>query len=523
MKKYFYFLAIAVLFAACQNKQNEELGTPFQKGQKVTLSATIANPDGSAKQMPGKQRVSGLDDTPSDPTNGAIKLTWNEGDEIKVTVNGQSATFTLKEGYDGSSTGEFEGTMPADGNSYTVTYPVEAPALTTQTYVENGFGEGLMAMSGEGTLKEGFILTATNALLGLQLTGSKALSDIVVTDRKTGDTYTLDCKGVTLNSEATLFYIVVPAGKWANGFKVEVLQDDKSLISDFEKTSSATFTPNQAMVMPTKVADYELKTLTFEDEDSQFGEYTLNIDGDWSGGSPYSIYTWNNLIPQGMQGYGAPMIYGGDDTYTWEFYFDDWNNDPTAYTYFWYDQNNTELAHTILGGYWSGGIAVSKYTCSFDEISTYGDFYSQLTVLNGGNNASSHFCAVNAMEGTEVIMSFGDEKARIIDHLYVNNTTYGLNTYLYGEGNDGCPAPKDGEKVKIIATPTDENGEVISGAETSEFYLCDGPDNVVQDWTKWDLSKLGKVYGLAFSIEGYSNGIPYAFAIDDIAVRFPKE
>lgn len=520
MKKYFYFLAIAVLFAACQ--PNNDLGTPFQKGQKVTLSATIANPDGSAKQMPGKQRVSGLDDTPSDPTNGAIKLTWNEGDQIKVTVNGQSATFTLKEGYGGSSTGEFEGFMPAEGTTYTVDYPVNTPDLANQKYVANGFGDELMTMHAENGDLSGFTLTAQNALLGLQLTGSKALSDIVVTDRNTKKTYTLDCKGVTLKSEATLFYIVVPAGTWANGFKVEVLQDDKSLIADFEKTSSTTtFTPNQAMVMPTKVADYDLKTLTFEYEDSQFGEYTLSIDGDWSGGSPYSISTWNDLIPQGMQGYGAPMIYGGDQN--WEFDFDYWNNNPTASTYFWYDQKNTELAHTILGDYMAGGIAVSNYTCSFDEISSYGTYDSQLTVLYGGNNESSNFCAVNAMAGTRVIMSFGDEKARIIDHLYVTNTTYGLNTYLYGQGNDGCPAPKDGEKVKIIATPTNESGEVISGAETSEFYLCDGPDNVVQDWTKWDLSKLGKVYGLAFSIEGYSNGIPYVFAIDDIAVRFPKE
>ena len=522
MKKYFYFLAIAVLFAACQ--PNNDLGTPFQKGQKVTLSATIANPDGGAKQMPGIHRVSGLDDTLSDPTNGAIKLTWNEGDEIKVTVNGQSATFTLKEGYGGSSTGEFEGFMPAEGTTYTVDYPVNTPNLANQKYVANGFGDELMTMHAENGDLSGFTLTAQNALLGLQLTGSKALSDIVVTNSKIGDTYTLDCKGVTLKSEATLFYIVVPAGTWANGFKVEVLQDDKSLIADFEKTSSATFTPNKAMVMPPKVADYDLKTLTFEDKDSQFGEYTLSIDNDWSGGSPYSIYTWNDLIPQGMQGYGAPMIYGGDQY--WEFYFDDWNNDPTAYTYFWYDQNNTELAHTILGDYMYGGIAVSNYTCSFDEISTYGNFDSQLTVLNGGNNASSNFCAVNAMGGmmgsVGAIMSFGDEKARIIDHLYVNNTTYGLNTYLYGQGNY-CQAPQNGEKVKIIATPTDEYGEVISGAETSEFYLCDGPNNVVQDWTKWDLSKLGKVYGLAFSIEGYSGAIPYAFAIDDIAVRFPKE
>ena len=263
MKKYFYFLAIAVLFAACQNKQNEELGAPFQKGQKVTLSATIANPDGGAKQIPGKQRVSGIDDTPSDPINGAIKLTWNEGYQIKVTVNGVSETFILKSGA-GTAEGEFEGFMPAEGTTYAVDYPVTAPNLANQK----------------------------NAM-------------------------------------------------------------------------------------------------------------------------------------EGMGSMGA-------------------------------------------------------------------------------------------------IMSFGDEKARIIDHLYVNNTTYGLNTYLYGEGNY-CPAPQNGEKVKIIATPTDEYGEGISGAETSEFYLCDGPNNVVQYWTKWDLSKLGKVYGLAFSIEGYSNAVPYAFAIDDIVVRFPKE
>lgn len=517
MKKYFYFLAIAVLFAACQNKQNEELGAPFQKGQKVTLSATIANPDGGAKQIPGKQRVSGLDDTPSDPTNGAIKLTWNEGDQIKVTVNGVSETFILKSGA-GTAEGEFEGFMPAEGTTYTVDYPVTAPDLANQKYVANGFGDELMSMHAENGDLNGFTLEAQNALLGLRLTGSKTLSDIVVTDRNTKETYTLDCQGVTLKSEATLFYIVVPADEWANGFKVEILQDDKSLIADFEKTSSATFTPNQAMVMPTKVADYDLKTLTFEDwtdeADKSFEPYDLSY-----GDNP-TITTWSDLI-DGTQYYGALLYgYGGDMS---EDPSDDEIENRTFYSYYWCDKNNTVLKHRINStfGYMGGGIAISNYTCSFDEISDYGTFDYQLTILDGGNNESSNFCAVNAMEGMGTIMSFGDEKARIIDHLYVTNTTYGLNTYLYGQGN-GCPAPQNGEKVKIIATPTDEYGEVISGAETSEFYLCDGPDNVVQDWTKWDLSKLGKVYGLAFSIEAYG-GVPYVFAIDDIAVRFPKE
>ena len=515
MKKYFYFLAIAVLFAACQ--PNNDLGTPFQKGQKVTLSATIANPDGGAKQMPGKQRVSGLDDTPSDPINGAIKLTWNEGDEIKVTVNGQSATFTLKEGYGGSSTGEFEGTMPADGNSYTVTYPVEAPALTTQTYVENGFGEGLMAMSGEGTLEEGFILTATNALLGLHLTGSKALSDIVVNDRNTKKTYTLDCQGVTLKSEATLFYIVVPAGTWANGFKVEVLQDDKSLIADFEKTSSATFTANQVMVMPAKAADYELKTLTFEDEDSQFGEYTLSIDGDYSGGSPYSIYTWNDLIPQDNQGYGAPMIYGGDQN--WEFYFDDWNNDPTAYTYFWYDQNNTELAHTILGDYMYGGIAVSDYVS--DDYASNGTYDHQLTAYATGGNSGTNFVAINVgfgpgEEPAQPIF-FADGQEHVIDHMYIN-----LSTYMYAEalglGWDPSTELTEDDTYTVVVTGYNSNDEE-TGSANIDLYK---EGTFINGWTKLDLSSLGKVANIKFHVECDKNTIAH-FVIDDIAVRFPKE
>lgn len=514
MKKYFYFLAIAVLFAACQNKQNEELGAPFQKGQKVTLSATIANPDGSAKQIPGKQRVSGLDDTPSDPTNGAIKLTWNEGDQIKVTVNGVSETFILKSGA-GKAEGEFEGFMPAEGTTYTVDYPVTAPNLANQKYVANGFGDELMSMHAENGDLNGFTLEAQNALLGLQLTGSKTLSDIVVTNSKTGDTYTLDCKGVTLKSEATLFYIVVPAGTWANGFKVEVLQDDKSLISDFEKTSSATFTPNQAMVMPPKVADYDLKILTFEYEDSQFGEYTLSIDNDWSGGSPYSIYKWNDLIPQDNQGSDAPMIYGGDPN--WEFYFDDWNDDPTAYTYFWYDQNNTELAHTILGDYMNGGIAVSNYVS--EDYASCGTFDYQLTAYATGGNSGTNFGALHVgfySEPTQPIF-FADGQEHVIDHMYIN-----LSTYMYAEalglGWDPSTELAEDDTYTVVVTGYNSNDEE-TGSANIDLYK---EGTFINGWTKLDLSSLGKVANIKFHVERDKNTIEH-FVIDDIAVRFPKE
>ena len=521
MKKYFYFLAIAVLFAACQNNQNEELGTPFQKGQKVTLSATIANPNGAANQLPGKQRVSGVDDTPSDPTNGAIKLTWNEGDEIKVTVNGVSSNFTLKDGA-GTAEGVFEGFMPAEGTTYTVDYPVTTPNLANQKYVANGFGDKLMTMHAENGDLSGFTLTAQNALLGLQLTGSKALSDIVVTDRNTKKTYTLDCKGVTLSETATLFYIVVPAGTWANGFKVEVLEDDESLIADFEKTSSATFTANQAMVMPEKVADYQLKTLTFEDwtdeADKSFDPYELQYDDEY-----FTIETWSDLIDETQDGNGMYMgglLYGSGawDNSSLDFYPADWSEPNYRYAscYCWYDENNTKLCNAF-GYFGSGGMAISNYVEQHGYIQ---DYSKQLTAYaTAGNNGSDNFCMVctgQDMGGSGSMFTsfaFADEVARVIDHMYVANCVL-----TNGQLNNGS------EELKIRAV-----GIAEDDSETElEFTLVEN-GTAIEDWKEWKLTKLGKVKQVNFCVNGgetfdQMNGIPQpSFAFDDVAVRFQIE
>ncbi|MDE6225286.1 MAG: DUF4465 domain-containing protein, partial [Muribaculaceae bacterium] len=50
------------------------------------------------------------------------------------------------------------------------------------------------------------------------------------------------------------------------------------------------------------------------------------------------------------------------------------------------------------------------------------------------------------------------------------------------------------------------------------------PDNIVMDWTKWDLSVLGKVAKIEFNILGSSdNGAgfsqPAYFAYDDVTVQ----
>ena len=245
MRNVIPFLAIVLIFVSCTNKV--EVGTPFVEGQEVTLTASIVDSNSNAKQMPGKQRVSGKD------AGATIDLTWNAGDEILVSVGDKSAVFTLSSG-ENSSSGEFRGKMPADGSEYSVSYPVDYSdeVLTHQTYVENGFGNGLMKMSTKqnGTLDNGFVLSANNAVLGLQLTGSQTLGKIVLTNTATTKTYTLHCDGVVLTAEAILFYIVVPVKDWANGMRVEVYDNDGDIILMKEKAGEIMFSATEAMVMP---------------------------------------------------------------------------------------------------------------------------------------------------------------------------------------------------------------------------------------------------------------------------------
>ena len=245
MRNVIPFLAIVLIFVSCTNKV--EVGTPFVEGQEVTLTASIVDSNSNAKQMPGKQRVSGKD------ADATIDLTWNAGDEILVSVGDKSAVFTLSSG-ENSSSGEFRGKMPADGSEYSVSYPVDYSddVLTHQTYVEDGFGNGLMKMSTKqnGTLDNGFVLSADNAVLGLQLTGSQTLGKIVLTNTATTKTYTLHCDGVVLTAEAILFYIVVPVKDWANGMLVEVYDKDERVILRKKKEGKIDFTTKEAMVMP---------------------------------------------------------------------------------------------------------------------------------------------------------------------------------------------------------------------------------------------------------------------------------
>lgn len=298
------------------------------------------------------------------------------------------------------------------------------------------------------------------------------------------------------------------------------------------------------LVQPEPELPYELRILTFEDKDARFESYWLDYAG-------VEIKKWSDLVDNPP--YGGPLTYGDFMT--------------TAYT--WWDEGNTELCHTFPFNYaycyWGGGHAISNYWGEgwSDEdrdnhiAKYYGEDYvaehagndqmlgwftvQLLTPVkaHSGDNFVVHYGYKDEGSFIENLpeLSFGDDVARVIDHMYVTNTLYTLNQLYNGVKSEAgntfggnWEGLTESAWLKIIAqgfddVDADAYAEPISEVE---FYLVQGKE-VVTDWQKWDLSELGAVKKVRFNFS-YSEEmggrfgftIPGYFAYDDIAVRFEK-
>lgn len=231
---------------------------------------------------------------------------------------------------------------------------------------------------------------------------------------------------------------------------------------------------------------------------------------------------WSALIDNPQ--YGGPLLYG--DGYGFD-------NEDDAYT--WYDEGNTYLKSTINNAYgswcyWSGGVAVSNY---YDEIED-GSYTNQLSINynkdgNHGHNNSANFATCFGYNDgsafstdSRPVISFGDGVARVIDHMYVINTTYILNAMANGSGFN--PAATDNTYIDLIAEGFDTNGESTG---TTKIRIQDGTTSITE-WTKFDLSSLGAIVTLKLNYEvsndqlnDYGFAFPGYIAVDDIAVRIP--
>ena len=206
--------------------------------------------------------------------------------------------------------------------------------------------------------------------------------------------------------------------------------------------------------------------------------------------------------------------------------------------YSWCDEDNTKLFFSPdspkYPGY--GGHAISNYTGS--DLSV-GDYTHDLQAYNvtGGANGSENFCVhfgyiddsgygmMNNLLGFE----FEGGVARTIESMYVTNTTYVYNIL---ENGDGWMVPVGGVSddcwLKVVAYGYDDSdADDDEYTKSVEFTLWENGQGV-KEWTKWDLSGLGKVVEVRFNLigsdelyaSGYGLGAPGYFAYDDVTVRF---
>ena len=257
----------------------------------------------------------------------------------------------------------------------------------------------------------------------------------------------------------------------------------------------------------TAALDYDLRVLTFEDCDAEFEAYMLDYYAN-------SINVWSDLID--------PLQYGGDLLYY-----------QSGGTYTWNDSGNTNLTHAFAVPYWTGGHALSNYTIA-DYSKTpegyYGWYELQLAIPIAGHNGSDNFCVHNGYRddfNAEIYdaqlqgFAFADGVERVIDHMYVTNTCYVLNSLLYGDGF--APPATDESLFKIVAYGYDAADNQTA---STELVLCKGTE-AITEWVKFDLSVLGKVAKVVFNFAPsddlvgiYGMNTPAYFAYDDVAVRF---
>ena len=299
----------------------------------------------------------------------------------------------------------------------------------------------------------------------------------------------------------------------ANGKDGESGANGDSFFTSIEETDDIviiTLADGRVIKLP-KALDYELRVLTFEDEDTKFTPYSLDY-------ANKTISKWSDLVDDAQ--------YGGTLTY---------NNYGEA-TYYWYDENNTEIEHSFTTPYWGGGHAISNFVIENYETlpNGYNGWYElQFATPIGGHNNSKNFCVHNGYQddynsqiydGKLAWFSFKGGKEQVVDHMFVTNTCYVLNSLMYGDGFNS-PATDD-TWVKIVAYGYNANEEEVG---TSEFYLCNTGRRFVTDWQKWDLSSLGKVNKIVFNfaasddqIGSYGLNCPAYFAYDDVAVQFTE-
>lgn len=516
--------------------------------------------------------VTGYNETNADsrtafgtPNTSTIPFLWSSGDYIwlgqtksdAINADCQIANFTFSNGSAAVvGTGHvFYNMTSTNKNAY---------VLATQTADGNlgndgDFGYAVLDEFNSFCLKHKtsylWFDTTTDDADMPKLTSIKLDADGVnIAGKQTYD-FTNDCWSATVTEGSSIITLTFEGGHTLEASNAGIMAamvclpaaiSGKTLTITYTFEDGSTFTetkhPTKDLVVgattriKTKIAkdqlvkepSYELRVLTFEDGTEGFEPYECEFFYAMNSTQEYKqIEKWSDYIPRDGQygnGHGA---------------------------YEWYDEGNTELAFVKpeIESWWgiSGHAGISDYVGTDEDIKQYHDNDNMLFMIDlqaynvtGGANGSKNFCSQYGYldpeeyatqyspEGVLPGVQFMDGEPRVIDHMYVTNTTYAYGIITRGECDfGGSYEYTDESTFKIIAYGYDSFED--TEPTTTEFYLLNTGKRIVTDWTKWDLSVLGKVVRVEFNLvacyEGYGSYglvIPAYFAYDDVAVRFEK-
>ncbi len=210
--------------------------------------------------------------------------------------------------------------------------------------------------------------------------------------------------------------------------------------------------------------------------------WMLDFEGDY----------WTKLIDSPQ--YNGQLLYGeGKDTYDW--------TDPITGL-----QGGLTRAWGGTYGFSEGGIAISNYIC--DSLQTHATYIYQLEVpvSNGSNNFAVVYC--------DASLHFDKGVSRVIRSMDICPTTYLLGVETYG---DGYAKALTEAGDNMVLTITADNGKTLD-----VDFARDG--NILKGWKHIDLSALGEVNSLSFTMDGSDKsdwGVkhPKYFAFDNVQVK----
>lgn len=482
MKKIFTFLAAAALIAGCSKTDEAPTSSYTITGYSTADTRTEFGEPGAE----------------------TIPFLWTKGDKVWVgsqqsdalAAGGESATFTLS-------------SAPQDGAAvyYNMTGSGATASVPTAQDAANSLGAngdfGYATLSGNS-----FALKHATSYLWFDVT--------------------------TTDFDATLLSVTVDAGDAAIAGSATWSGQAFGQVNDPASTITLEVGANVAMpamvVLPTEVSAL---TVTYEflvDGVTKYYEQTLDAKT-IEVGKTYKI----SATPSQSDLYELrTLTFEGDD---WTALISEGEYGNGNGQYSWYDEDNTELMfypnpNAAFPGY--GGHAISNYTGS--DLSQ-GNYEHDLQAYNvtGGANGSDNFCvhfgyiddSGYGMQNEMVGIEFGDETARVIESMYVTNTTYVYNLLENGDGWQVPTGAGENSWYKIVAYGYDSVDAADEDYTKSvEFTLWENGEGV-SEWTKWDLSGLGKVAKVRFNLVGsddlygdYGLGVAGYFAYDDVTVRF---